>query len=54
MILYYSTEGHIGRGMLSWLPQISHYGRAGQCRIKSFLFGEGSLFDLLSALAPWV
>jgi hypothetical protein len=52
MILYYNTEGHIGHGMVSWLPQGSHEGGERQCRMKSFRFGGVSLFDLVAALVP--
>jgi hypothetical protein len=52
MILYYNTEGHVRRQVVSWLPQIPFYGRASEYRMKSFRFGGESLFDIVSALAP--
>ena len=51
MILYYDTEGHMRRIVVKWRLLISHSGRAGWCRTKSFRFREGSLFDIVSALA---
>jgi hypothetical protein len=50
MILYYDMKEYMERGMVCWLPQVSHYGRASQCRMKSFPLGAGSLFDIASAL----
>jgi hypothetical protein len=52
MILYYNTEGYIRRIVVKWLPLIFHVGGERGCRMKSFRFGEGSLFDIVSALAP--
>ena len=52
MILCYDTEEYVTRDTVCWLPDISHDGGARGCRMKSFRFREGSLFDLVSALAP--
>ena len=52
MILYYDSEGHVRRPMVCWLPRDSHNGGARGCRTKSFRFREGSLFHIVSALAP--
>ena len=52
MILYYNTEGHMGRTVVKWLPLISYGGRAGHGGMKSFRFGGKSIFDIVSALAP--
>jgi hypothetical protein len=54
VILYYDTEGHVRRQVVSWLPLIPFYDRASEYRMKSFRLGGGSLFDLVSALAPHV
>jgi hypothetical protein len=54
MILYYNTEEYMRRNVVKWLPQISHYGRPSEYRLKSFQLEGGSLFDIVSALAPWV
>jgi hypothetical protein len=52
MILYCGMEEYMRRGMVDWLPPISHHGGERQFRMKSFRFGGGSLFDIVSALAP--
>jgi hypothetical protein len=52
MTLYYDTEGHMGRGMVYWQPLVFQAGGERECRMKSFLFGGGPPFDLVSALAP--
>jgi hypothetical protein len=54
MILYYDTEGHVRRQVVSWLTLVSHEGGERQCKMKSFRFGGESLFDIVSTLAPRV
>jgi hypothetical protein len=53
MILYYDTEGRVRRKVVSWLAQISDYGKERRFRMKSFQIDGGSLFDLVFALSLW-
>jgi hypothetical protein len=50
MILYYDKEEYTRRHVVSWLHLISHEDGERQCRMKSFQFGGGSLFDIVSTL----
>jgi hypothetical protein len=50
MILYYDTKEYMRRDMVCWQPLVFQAGGERRCRMKSFLFGGRSLFDIVSAL----